>query len=186
MVNKIMSLSTSLLAVPINRVYFQEASKRYREGDDIGEFAFRILESSIKIAILPIAILMVFGRWIFKIVLGAQWEQAGAYAAVLGIYFLIGFCSSCLSGSFVIIGKNSWSLISASANAVIGILLFALINIFTGISESFTIERIFENGVFFYYTGFDLRRYVIFVVRLVVIPFILAYFIQLSILKFMH
>ncbi|MCI8783592.1 MAG: oligosaccharide flippase family protein [Dorea sp.] len=195
MVHKLMSLPTSLLAVPINRVYFQEASKRYREGDDIGEFSFRILESNIKIAILPISILMVFGRWIFKIVLGAQWEQAGAYAAVLGIYFLIGFCSSCLSGSFVIIGKNSWSLISASTNAVIGILLFALVNIFPGISEwtflfvmsvSFTIERIFEKGFFFYYTGFDLRRYVIFVVRLVVIPFILAYFIQLSILKFIY
>ena len=95
----------------------------------------------------------------------------------------------------MIIGKNSWSLISASTNAVIGILLFALVNIFPGISEwtflfvmsvSFTIERIFEKGFFFYYTGFDLRRYVIFVVRLIVIPFILAYFIQLAILKFMH
>lgn len=187
MANRIMSMPTSLLATPINRVYFREASQRYRNGEDIGEFGFKIMETNIKVALIPIVILMVFGRWIFSFVLGAQWAEAGSYAAILGMYFLIAFCVSCLAGSFVIIGKNSWNLICASVNVGIGLLLFIIVKIFPDISAwNFllimsllsTIERVVEEGVFFVYMGLNLKRYVLFVVKYIMVPFALAYILQ--------
>ena len=67
---KVLSLPTTLLATPVNRVYFQEASQRYNRGEDIGEFSFNILKANIKIAMIPIAVLIVFGEWIFALFLG--------------------------------------------------------------------------------------------------------------------
>ena len=69
---KVLSLPTSLLATPVNRVYFQEASQRYNRGEDIGEFSFKILKANIKIAIIPISILIIFGEWIFALFLVEQ------------------------------------------------------------------------------------------------------------------
>lgn len=187
MANRILSLPMSLLATPINRVYFQEASQRYQRGEDIAEFGFKIMETNIKIAIIPVVILMVFGRWIFSFFLGVQWETAGAYAAVLGVYYLVSFCASCLSGSFVIIGKNSWNLVCSIANVGIGVLLFVLIKLIPSISAmafmfimalSFTVERVVEEGVFFSYLGFRLKDYILFVLKWILFPFVTAFGIQ--------
>lgn len=193
MTDKIMSMPITMLATPINRVYYQEASRRYQNGDDIAEFGFKIMETNIKIAIIPISILMIFGRWIFAFVLGSQWEQSGVFAAVLGIYFLMAFCVSCLSGSFVIIGKSSWNLVCAVINVLIGVLLFVIVKLFPNISaltflfimaSAFTLERIVEEGFFFVYMGLKLKRYLVFILRFIIIPFILAFGIQLLFNRF--
>lgn len=187
MTNRIMSMPISLLATPINRVYFQEASRRYQKGEDIAEFGFKIMESNIKIAIIPIAFLMIFGRWVFSLFLGNQWAEAGSYAAMLGIYFLVTFCVSCLAGSFVIIGKSSWNLICSVVNVGIGILLYIIVRVFPEITTMaflfimallFTAERVIEEGVFFVHMGLELRRYLLFVLKYIFIPFIAAFAIQ--------
>lgn len=187
MTNRVMYMPITLLATPINRVYFQEASSRYQKGENISEFAFKIMETNIKLAMLPIIILMVFGRWIFSFVLGPQWSESGVYAAVLGIYFLVAFCISCLSGSFVIIGKSSWNLVCSIINVGIGVFLYLLVKEFPGItiwtflvvmSFLFTLERVIEEGYFFVYMGLELKRYVLFVIKFIFIPFILSFAIQ--------
>lgn len=188
MANRIMSMPGSLIATPVNRVYFQEASRRYSNGEDIAEFGLKIMESNIKLAMIPIITLMIFGRWMFSFVLGDQWGEAGGYAAVLGIYFLISFCVQCLSGSFVIIGKNSWNLICAIINVFIGGMLYYIVKFFPNISIwtflfimalTFTAERVVEEGVYFVYLGIEAKRYIAFVVKWILFPFVLAFLIQL-------
>lgn len=187
MANRILSMPIALLATPINRVYFQEASRRHQRGEDIAEFGYKIMESNIKIAIIPIVILMVFGRWIFAFILGSQWAEAGSYAAMLGIYFLVTFCVNCLSGSFVIIGKSSWNLVCATINVLIGFLLYSIIKLFPVIpawafllimASMFTAQRVIEEGVFFVYMGLKLKRYVIFVLKYIIAPFLAAFIVQ--------
>ena len=185
---KILSLPTMLLATPINRVYFQEASSRYNKGEDIGEFSFKILETNIRIAIIPISLLVIFGRQIFRIFLGTQWEMAGYYAAIMGLYQLMLFCVGCLSGDFVIIRKNSWNLISSVFSLAINIILYCLCKyIITMKIETFlmilsitmTIKIILAEAVFFAYVKFSLIRYFGFVIKCIIIPFAFAMLINL-------
>lgn len=175
---KILSLPVSLLATPINRVYFQEASQRYNRGEDIGEFSFKILETNIKIALLPISLLMIFGEWIFAIFLGEQWREAGTYAAIIGMHQLMLFCSSCLSGDFIIIKKNSWNLISAAISLALNVLTLVLARAFKVAVFGFliilsllqTLRIIGAQIVFFRYTGLDIKRYLLFTVKYVIFP----------------
>ena len=188
---KILSLPTSLLATPVNRVYFQEASQRYNRGEDIGEFSFKIMEANIKIAILPISILMVFGEWIFAIFLGEQWRDAGTYAAIIGMYQLMLFCSSCLSGDFIIIQKNSWNLISAAISLFFNILALILTRIFPVnvlgfiaiLSVLQTLRIIGAQIAFFLHTGFSIKRYLLFAVKFIIIPVILSFGLKLFIFR---
>lgn len=187
MANKIMSIPLLLLATPINRVYYQEASRRYVDGEDIAEFGFKIMEANVKIAIIPVAILMVFGQWIFALFLGDQWKEAGSYAAVLGIYFLIQFCVNCLAGSFVIIGKSNWNLVCSGINVLLGMVLFVIAKVFADITIYeyllimallSTTERVIEEGVYFCYMGIPLRKYIKFIIKYIAIPFVFAFVIQ--------
>lgn len=177
---KILSLPSSLLATPIHRVYYREASARYNRKEDIGGFAFKILEANIKIAVIPISILTILGPQIFSLFLGEQWRQAGACASILGMYELVNFCSACLSGSFSIIQKNSWNLISALAMLAVGFLL-AFIRTYV-IPLSFTaflmlfsllssLNILCSQAVFLYCTGFKLSKYMLFVLKYIILPF---------------
>lgn len=123
---RVLALPISLLATPVNRVYYKEATKRYQEGHSIGEFTMKVLEANIKIAILPIAILMVFGSTIFSVLLGEQWFEAGNYAAILGFYYLTWFCSKCLSGNFIIIGRQRINFVFSVILVVVNVVAFAV------------------------------------------------------------
>ena len=186
MTMRILGLPSTLLATPINRVYFQEASQRYNKGEDIGEFSFRILETNIKIAIIPIIILIVLGQQVFSIFLGKQWAEAGLYASILGIYQLVLFCSSCLSGYFVIIKKNSWNLIySVGTLAIQGILYYVFVEVIS--ADIYTFFMVFSiimisihvaaHTFFFKYVGFNIKKYYIFVLKYIGLPLVITYFV---------
>lgn len=183
---KILSLPTSLLANPVNRVYFQEASQRYNRGEDIGEFSFKILEANIKLAIIPISILMIFGEWIFSIFLGSQWWEAGTFAAVMGIYQLVLFCSNCLSGYFIIIKKNLWNLFLSFASLGLNLLAMLVawyfklpvLSVLAILSVLQTLCILLSQLAFFRYTGFPVKRYLVFCVKYIVIPVILSFGIR--------
>lgn len=185
---KILGLPTTLLATPINRVFFQEASKRYNDGEDIGEFSFRILEANIKLAILPIAVLVILGKQIFSIFLGAQWATAGVYATILGVYQLMLFCNSCLAGDFVIIKRNKWNLFSAVLTIAVQLSVFLVFkyivhaDIYTflmALSTAMICKIVFVQSWFFRFLKFDMRKYLLFIAKFIAAPLVLTFLVYL-------
>lgn len=189
MAQKILSLPTTLLSVPINRVYFQEASHRYSEGEDIGEFSFKILEANVKAAIAPLVLLILLGEGIFSLFLGKQWREAGTFAAVLSLYYLISFCSGCISGGFVIIRRNNLSLAFSFLALFLNLLLLAIVSTFRiGIYTCLTLISAFDifrnlwiNGLFFKLIGIPLRRYCLFNLKYIALPIGAAWALRLLI-----
>ncbi len=186
---RILSLPVTLLATPVNRVFFREASERYNKGEDIGEFSFNILKTNIKIAILPIALLVIFGEWIFSVFLGTQWYEAGMFAAIMGLWQLLQFCSSCLSGSFVLIRKNKIELFLAIARLAVNILLFLFCRIFiTNVLNCLmlvtlvnSVYELVQRGIFLKLTGLRLSKYLTFVLLYIVLPIALSWLIRIVI-----
>lgn len=183
---KVLSLPTTLLATPVNRVYFQEASQRYNRGEDIGEFSFNILKANIKIAMIPIAVLIVFGEWIFALFLGEQWTEAGTYAAILGVSQLFAFCASCLSGCFVIVNRNQLNLADALFTllynaGLAGFMFWHLPDVYVWvwiISILNIIRVMLLQGIFLKITGVSTRRYLLFNLGYVIIPLALVWGIR--------
>ena len=188
---KILSLPSALLATPVNRVYFQEASQRYNRGEDIGEFTFKILKTNIKIAIIPIAILTLFGEEIFSLFLGRQWRDAGTFAAVLGVYQLLLFCSSCTAGGFVILKQNRWNLALSLLSLAMNSLVFLVTRIFFQgqlgscmilLTLSGSLYTLFVNGLFLHMAKMKISRYFRFVVLYIIFPMavclLLRYFVM--------
>lgn len=187
---KIMNLPAALLAVPVNRTYFREASERYSKGENIAEFTFKIMETNVKLAIVPISILMIFGEQIFKIFLGNEWGMAGQMAAMIGMYQLLYFCSQCTSGDFTIIGKNSWNLISSFFILLIQGILFVLFvfvintSVYTFLfvmALLLTIRLIIAQIVFFIYLKMNMKYYFKFLIKFIVLPYAICSMINIII-----
>ena len=179
MAMRILALPSTLLATPINRVFFQEASERYNRGENIGDFCYKILSTNIKIAVIPISILILFGEPIFAIFLGEQWKEAGFYAAIMGVYQMMLFCASCLSGHFVIIKKSHWNLISAIAGLVLCVSLFffckfvatiSIVEYLALLSLLMTVKLIAEQSALFVHLKFSLVKYLLLILKWVVLP----------------
>ena len=179
MAMRILALPSTLLATPINRVVFQEASARYNRGENIGEFCYKILATNIKVAILPIMALIILGEPIFAIFLGEQWREAGYYAAILGVYQMMLFCASCLSGHFVIIGKSNWNLISSLVALALCMLLYGICRVSGNVSITLylaalsilmTLKIIADQAVLFLYLKYGLKKYLLLVLRWILLP----------------
>ena len=186
---RILSLPTTLLATPVNRVFYQEATQRYNRGENIGHFAYKILETNIKIAIIPISILMIFGRQIFRVFLGQQWTAAGDFASIMGIYQLLVFCDHCLSGNFVIIGKNSWNLFFSFITLLLNVALFVICKFVFNttpivysllLAISMTLKSIAVEACFFGYLKFPISRYIQLVLLYIVLPTIASLIIRVA------
>lgn len=183
----ILGIPSKFLSAPVNRVYYQEATSRYNRGEDIGEFSYKILETNIRIAIIPISILIVFGKPLFTLVLGEKWMQAGSFATVIGVYQLVQFCRECLSGNYVIIKKQKLNLVFSSIDILLN---FAVFNIgLSAFGEIFptlilyvivgVLYKLIDLGLFLYYTGITMDRYLRFVGLYIFLPALLATMVRI-------
>ena len=107
---KILSVPVSLLAVPVNRVYYRTLIEKLENGENAGEFAFTLVKNNIMMAFVPIGFLMIFGDIITGFFLGSEWAVSGVYISILGVMYLLKYCSSCMSGTFVAVGRQDLSL----------------------------------------------------------------------------
>lgn len=186
-----LDIPTALLAAPINRVYYRDACAKYAEGQKIGEFTFNILKASIKLAIIPITILMVFGEPLFAFIFGEKWRLAGAYAEVLGVYSLVAFCSACISGGFVITGKQKYNLLLSVVSILANAAAFIFGNLFFGDAYTVLIFFAVTNivielgfiGWFVCSAGVHIKKYLKFVIQYIFIPSVSAIIIKILLKK---
>lgn len=174
----ILGLPSKFLAAPINRVFYQEAAERRNNGKNIGEFAFQILRSNIKIAMIPILLLIIFGKQLFCFALGSNWEMAGVLASYLGIYQMMSFCNSCLSGKFILINKQATILILNFSGIAVYFVTFLLchivgFSIITTMAVYSIVGALFElidTLIFMKQTNVSLKEFLRFVVVYLLVP----------------
>jgi len=113
-----------LIGGAILQVYMQDASERFNKNENI-EF---LLKKTIKMAFLsglPLLILLLAaGPWLFGIVFGAQWREAGVYARILAPWMFIDFIRYSISQTPLIVGKTrTMFFISLAGNVMMIIAL---------------------------------------------------------------
>lgn len=83
----------SLIGGSIGQVFLQRASSARRDGT-VGLLIEDVVELMLLLALVPLALLMVYGGDVFALVFGDEWFEAGVYVQILAIWAVIWFISN--------------------------------------------------------------------------------------------
>ncbi|MFZ3371894.1 MAG: oligosaccharide flippase family protein, partial [Desulfitobacteriaceae bacterium] len=97
MVMRILQIPISLVAGSIGTVFFKTIADMARAGQEIGQFVYNNIDKVMKIAIIPMFIIVSVGDIILVFILGSRWATAGIFLRILGLQnlflFLVTTCS---------------------------------------------------------------------------------------------
>jgi lipopolysaccharide exporter len=111
MCQRLMGYPIRFIGAPVGTVFFRTAAQYRHEGKDLGRFTFAMISRIMLIGYLPVVLLMVYGDRLFMIILGKQWREAGLFASVLAVQYLLIFCNQCTSCCRVVIDRQRANLL---------------------------------------------------------------------------
>lgn len=114
------AIPLTLLGTAVSRVFFVEASERVREGS-VTALTLAVYERLVSLAIVPLALLVVAGPELFRLVFGPDWTEAGRYAQILVAWFVLAGITSPLTRLFDVLERQRLDLVTG----VIGFALLA-------------------------------------------------------------
>jgi O-antigen/teichoic acid export membrane protein len=105
------NMPMNLLGQSVSQVYYSEISRYGKDNrEKIYKFSLSIIKKMFWIAIVPMALIGTFGPWIFKIVFGPEWYNAGIYARILSALILFRFVSSPIMHCLNVLEKQGTQL----------------------------------------------------------------------------
>lgn len=118
---RIIQIPASIIGASIGQVFLKTASeKRYTK--DLYQYTISIIQK-LFIYTMPFAfIILLFGRYLFKIVFGNEWEIAGLYAQILAPWSLIWFIASPISSIYTVLQKQNILLVLTIFNLITRVL----------------------------------------------------------------
>jgi len=94
-----------MLGQAVAQVFYAEAA-RNSGGQESTGLAFRVLSRLLVLGTSPLLLLATTAPYVFRIVLGAEWNEAGRYAQVLVPFVLSVFVSSHLFNLVFLLGRE--------------------------------------------------------------------------------
>jgi O-antigen/teichoic acid export membrane protein len=86
---RVLQLPARLIITPLSHVFFSNASKMYRQKQDLYPYVM-ITIKRIALSSLPFIVILFFiGPILFSIVFGEKWKEAGVYASILSPWILM-------------------------------------------------------------------------------------------------
>ncbi|HTX88327.1 MAG TPA: oligosaccharide flippase family protein [Bacteroidales bacterium] len=87
------------------QVYMQDASDRYNRNESLVPLVNKTMKMAF-LAVTPVLItLFIFGPWLFGVVFGHNWREAGVYARILAPWMFFDFVRFTVSQTPMIVGK---------------------------------------------------------------------------------
>ena len=106
MANKIVGIPFSLISTSVSSVFYQEASNLYNKSEDVSNIGNSSMRKLTALSVIPMTALMALGDILFRIVLGAQWEESGRVCQMLAIWMSVVFVVSPLMSIYNIKQKQ--------------------------------------------------------------------------------
>lgn len=119
MCDKVFHIPFTMIATPIQTIYFRTASKMSDRIDMLSDFTYSMVSKILCVAAVPVLITVFFGKEIFSFVLGSDWSQAGEWASFLILMYVFSFVNNCITYCRVSIGKAKINLFTSIGNLVI-------------------------------------------------------------------
>ena len=114
---RVIQLPVSIIGASIGQVFIKTANeKKYTK--NLYHYSLKVIKKLFVYTAPFGLILIVFGRNIFSVVFGSQWELAGIYSQILAPWAIVWFISSPISAIYAILQKQNISLITSSLNLI--------------------------------------------------------------------
>ncbi|POY37102.1 hypothetical protein C3K47_08580 [Solitalea longa] len=149
--SRIIQVPMSMITMSMQQVFFQEASRINNEGKNLYSLVIRTYKKLFFIAIGPYLIFGIFSPFIFRIVFGAQWEEAGVYTQYLTPWLFLVFLNSPITSIIPVLNKQKQYLVFE-----VLILIIRYIALFIGykVFHSVNISIILYSAAGFFYSIF--------------------------------
>ena len=109
---RVMGAPSSLIAGSVAQVYLSDASSLRREAPErIQSLFWKIIWGQLKVATLPFLFLFTAGPWIFGLVFGSEWIEAGVYARILIPTYFIGFIAAPINMTLIVLERQGRQLL---------------------------------------------------------------------------
>lgn len=119
------SLPMDLIGQSVAQVYYGEISKFGKENSaKIYNLSISLIKKLFLIGIIPVGMLIALGPWIFKIVFGPEWRDAGIYSQLLSFMILTRFISTPIANVFNVYEAQKAQLILNVIRVVVVLLVF--------------------------------------------------------------
>jgi O-antigen/teichoic acid export membrane protein len=118
-------LPVSLLTAAIRPVFFEKAAIELK-GGGLEPFVLQLLAALLRFGVPSLVFLYFEGEAMFRFFLGAQWAEAGAYAALLGTIGYVELAAGWLDRVFEIQEQQHVSLLWESCRSIVSVGALAL------------------------------------------------------------
>ena len=106
MATKLLQAPMSLIGSSAREVFFQKASKLHRAGESFLQLYLDTTVGLMKVALLPILLVLFLGDYLVGVVLGAEWLECGTVLKILVFWFFFGLVNPPSTISFVILERQ--------------------------------------------------------------------------------
>ena len=125
--NRIIATPLSLVGQSVEQVLYNEATKRYNNGENLRSLVISSYKKLAKLAIIPFIILLFTAPFLFSFFFGVEWKLAGTFSQIMVPWLFLGFLNYPLSYIITVLNKQSDLLIY---NIVL--LIFRFIALYVG------------------------------------------------------
>lgn len=110
--NRIVAMPLTLIGQAVAQVYFGEgASTASQNPTRLLSLATRSAKRLFLFGLLPAAVLVPFGPWLFSFIFGSVWFEAGIYAQVLSVMLIFRFAVNPISQTLYILERQGLQLL---------------------------------------------------------------------------
>ena len=110
MANNLLMLPGALIGTAIGQVFLQRAAIAYYEGS-LKEVTIKTYHNLLVTGIYPGLFLSLTAPYLFSVILGSEWKEAGIFAMIMGPWAIAMFIQSPLSNILSILGKQKQAML---------------------------------------------------------------------------
>ncbi|MBB6453293.1 O-antigen/teichoic acid export membrane protein [Salirhabdus euzebyi] len=122
-----------LIGTAVAQVFLGEGSKFAREHPKRYQSLFyRTAKNLFLVGLIPTIVIIISGPWLFQLVFGDQWMEAGKYVQLLALMYLAQLTMSPLSSTLDVLQKQDWELVWDIVRVIFvvsGLLLASFLNL---------------------------------------------------------
>lgn len=122
----VMGMPSTLVGKAVSDVFYPRVTEAAHNGENLSRHILRAIGSLAAIGIVPFAIVIFFGPWMFSLVFGEEWSMAGEYARWLALFFFFNFINKPSNAAVPVLGIQRGLLcyeILSTGGKVVGFLL---------------------------------------------------------------
>lgn len=116
---RILRAPVGLIGSSTKEVYYQTASQRHINGEDILALYIKTTVGLAKLIVVPFILIMAFGDTIFELLFGAEWTASGYISQIMIIWIFFLFINSPTMATFNILHKQKAALILEIASVLL-------------------------------------------------------------------